>query len=66
MPHVDGEEALREMRRAGVATPVILSSGYNEQDVAGRFSGDNLAGFIQKPYKIDALAAVLRQAIGGK
>ena len=28
---------------------VILSSGYNEQDVTQRFVGKGLAGFIQKP-----------------
>jgi len=65
MPHMDGEETFRELRRVRPDVCVVLSSGYNEQEVTQRFAGKGLAGFIQKPYQIDALAQALRKALGG-
>ena len=59
MPHLNGEEAFREMRRIREDVRVILSSGYNEVDATGRFAGKGLAGFIQKPYPIEALVGKL-------
>jgi PAS domain S-box-containing protein len=55
MPHMDGEEAFREMRRLQPGVTVILCSGYNEQDATQRFAGKGLSGFIQKPYNMAAL-----------
>ena len=55
MPHMDGEEAFRTMRRLHPGITVILCSGYNEQDATQRFAGKGLAGFIQKPYNMAAL-----------
>ncbi|MCD6288137.1 MAG: response regulator, partial [Candidatus Hydrogenedentes bacterium] len=64
MPHMDGEEAFREFRQINDRVPVILSSGYNEQDVVERFAGKGLAGFIQKPYEYDALVRAIRNILG--
>jgi PAS domain S-box-containing protein len=64
MPHMDGEEAFREMRRLHPGVVVILCSGYNEQDATQRFAGKGLAGFIQKPYRSDGLRAKLREVLG--
>ena len=55
MPHMDGEETFREIKRMDNEAQIILSSGYNEQEVTDRFAGKGLAGFIQKPYRISAL-----------
>lgn len=51
MPHMNGEEAFREIRRLKKDVKVIISSGYNEQEVSQRFVGKGIAGFIQKPYR---------------
>ncbi|MBU0729842.1 MAG: response regulator, partial [Proteobacteria bacterium] len=59
MPHMDGEVAFRELRKINRNVRVILSSGYNEQDVTEKFIGKGLAGFIQKPYTL----ALLREAM---
>ncbi len=64
MPRMDGEETYRELRRLRPDVRVILSSGYNEQDVAQRFVGKGLAGFVQKPYQLAELAAKLREVTG--
>ncbi len=60
MPHMDGEEAFREMRRIRNDVQVVLSSGYHEQEVTQRFTGKGLAGFIQKPYTMSALRDALQ------
>ena len=44
-----------------IEIPVILSSGFNEHEVVQRFSGQGLAGFIQKPYRFETLAVALRK-----
>ena len=63
MPRADGEQAFREMRRIDLNVRVIMSSGYNEQEVTQRFAGKGIVGFIQKPYELQKLAAALRQAL---
>ncbi|MEW6502117.1 MAG: hybrid sensor histidine kinase/response regulator [Thermodesulfobacteriota bacterium] len=60
MPHMDGEEAFREMRRINAEVQVVLSSGYHEEEVTQRFTGKGLAGFIQKPYTMSPLREVLK------
>ncbi len=60
MPHMDGAEAFRELRRIDPAVKIIMASGYNEQEVGQKFIGKGLSGFIQKPYRISELAEVLR------
>jgi two-component system cell cycle sensor histidine kinase/response regulator CckA len=61
MPHMDGVEAFSEMRRLRSDIPVILSSGYNEQDATERFAGKGLDGFIHKPYCAGDLARIVCQ-----
>ncbi len=64
MPVMGGEETFRELRRLRGDVQVILSSGYNEQDVTQRFVGKGLAGFIQKPYTTASLRKVLSRVLG--
>lgn len=59
MPNLGGVKALQELRKVRPDIPVIISSGYNEQDVAGDFTEEIPSMFIQKPFKVE----VLRQAI---
>ncbi len=65
MPHLGGEQAFAEIRRIKPGIPVILSSGYSEQEATQCFSGKGLAGFLQKPYTYAALAAKTREVIEG-
>lgn len=61
MPHMDGEETFRALRRLKPGLPVMISSGYHEHEVAQRFAGQKLAGFVQKPYTLDNLRQHLRE-----
>jgi CheY-like chemotaxis protein len=69
MPVMNGEEAAAELRLIRPGVPIILSSGYSEQEVAGRFAGKGLAGFLKKPYEpaelIEALQRALEQRVVG-
>lgn len=64
MPHMDGEEAFREIRRIQPDARVVLCSGYNMQDATQRFAGKGLASFLQKPYNMTALKEILMPILG--
>jgi PAS domain S-box-containing protein len=63
MPVMNGEETAAALRRIRAGVPIILSSGYSEQEVAGRFAGQGLAGFLKKPYEPAELTAALQKAL---
>ncbi len=63
MPKMDGQECFQELHKINNEIIVILSSGYNEQDAISHFTNKGLAGFIQKPYRSEALEQVIRAAI---
>ena len=62
MPRMGGSEALRLIRENRPDLPVILMSGYTEEEVAGKLlNGDQGAtGFLQKPFLPEDLASILR------
>jgi PAS domain S-box-containing protein len=62
MPRMGGSEVLRRIRQRRPELPVILMSGYTEQEVASKLlNGDQAAtGFLQKPFLPEDLASVLR------
>jgi len=64
MPEMDGEEVLRRLRGISTGVKVVLSSGFNEAEAVRRFSADELAGFIQKPYTAIALANKIADVVG--
>jgi two-component system cell cycle sensor histidine kinase/response regulator CckA len=64
MPHMDGEETFHALRRLNPDLRVVMSSGYTEQDVSSRFSGEGPAGFLQKPYTLALVEERLRAVLG--
>jgi CheY-like chemotaxis protein len=63
MPGLDGMEVFSEMKRIKPDVKVILSSGYNEQEVTQRLADKGLAGFIQKPYTLEELRKKLNDLL---
>ena len=61
MPHMDGEEAFREITALRPGARVLLMSGFNEQEALAQFTGKGLAGFLQKPFNLPALREKLQQ-----
>jgi two-component system, cell cycle sensor histidine kinase and response regulator CckA len=63
MPGRSGEETFRELRKVLPEVPVILSSGYGEDRAKAGFSGEDLAGFLQKPYRLSTLLAEVERCL---
>ncbi len=63
MPRKDGRETFLAMRRIRPDIPVVLTSGYNEQDSIQELLGRGLAGFIQKPYQLKELRRILSEIL---
>ena len=60
MPRMSGEEAYGELLRIRPDVRVIFSSGYNEVEATRRLLGREAQSFIQKPYTVRELLAVVR------
>ena len=63
MPQMDGVETLRELRRLRPDLPVILMSGFAQVQAMARFGEHRLAGFLQKPFKLDDLSRLVGQVL---
>lgn len=63
MPRLDGDACLRELLRVDPDARVLITSGYNEQDIAKRFDGRCL-NFLQKPFTRQQLLGAMRSALG--
>lgn len=61
MPRMSGDEVFREIHKLAPEVPVILMSGYSQQEATAALTGQGLAGFLAKPCSVkEALAAVNR------
>jgi len=60
MPEMGGGETLVEIRKIRSDVPVILSSGYDEDEVVANIGDQAVSAFIQKPYGAAALMERLR------
>jgi CheY-like chemotaxis protein len=63
MPGMNGVEAMRAMRKLVPGLPIVLTSGYSEQEAQERCSGDTFTAFIQKPFVPSALVAKINEAV---
>jgi CheY-like chemotaxis protein len=64
MPRMSGEETLRELRNIRSGVRVMISSGYNEADTMALLGGQQVSGFIQKPYTSKGLAERVKLMLG--
>lgn len=55
MPVMDGHATFCELRKEHPDMPVLLMSGCAEEDAFERFEWSGLAGFIQKPFRLEQL-----------
>jgi len=63
MPRMDGREAFLRMREIDPSVPVVLTSGFSENDAVSDFAGRGLAGFLPKPYQRSQFDQIMRQAM---
>ena len=63
MPRMSGTDTFRAIRRLRPELPVILSSGFSEEEVGDILQAEGLEGFLQKPYRLADLERVVRKAL---
>ena len=63
MPIMDGADVFAEMQHLNPKVPVVLSSGFTEQDKLRGMLARGLRGFIPKPYTTEKLLAQVRQTL---
>jgi len=63
MPRMSGLETFSRMRRVRRDVPIVLSSGYSEEEAISDFAGTDLAGFIQKPFDPKSLIRKVREVL---
>lgn len=63
MPGMGGEEVLVRIREQSQVLPIIISSGYSEQEISLLLARDRFLGFLQKPYTLAALASTLNSLL---
>ena len=64
LPDSSGQGVLSELRLENPQLPIIVWSGYDEQDVRHAFGSDVDFVFVQKPFSMDALVRHLRALLG--
>ncbi len=55
MPRMGGVQTFHLLRSIKPDVKVLLMSGYTEEEAVSQFTGEGLAGFIQKPFSNDEL-----------
>ena len=63
MPAMDGAKTLEAIRKINTQIPVILSSGYGEEEATSRLHKHQIAAFLQKPYKASTLVKTLQDVL---
>jgi signal transduction histidine kinase/CheY-like chemotaxis protein len=65
MPVMDGYEMFRELKKINPALPIIISSGFGDDEVTSRIDCGDIAGLISKPYSPIQLREVLKSVVEG-
>lgn len=63
MPGLDAINIVEELREVGWDTPVIIITGFGDEDLRLRIEQLDNAGYYEKPLEIDELENAVRQAI---
>ncbi|MHC1790526.1 PAS domain-containing hybrid sensor histidine kinase/response regulator [Solidesulfovibrio sp.] len=66
MPGLDGLEATRQIRQAGLDTPIVALTAQAAEDDAQRCRQAGMSAYFSKPYRINDLEAVLTDLVSGK
>jgi len=64
MPNLNGQETFFSLRERDPTVPVLLTSGYSEQQSMLAFAGQAWVGFVQKPFHLAMLRNAVRRLLG--
>jgi PAS domain S-box-containing protein len=59
-----GEECFRELKKLDPEVRAVVSSGYDNDDMARRYLDMGFCGYLTKPYRVGDLGKVLKTVIG--
>ena len=63
MPRMGGDEVFEEIHKLAPEVPVVLMSGYSQEEATAALSGRGLAGFLSKPCSIKEALVVMGRAL---
>jgi two-component system, cell cycle sensor histidine kinase and response regulator CckA len=66
MPHMNGHDVWRYIRRLRPDMRIIISSGFDQSDAMQNFSEEPDLHFIQKPYNAGALVRTVQTVLDGR
>ncbi|MBI3874521.1 MAG: PAS domain S-box protein, partial [Verrucomicrobia bacterium] len=66
MPHMDGVGLTRVLRRMAPQLPIVASTGLDEDDKMEELKALGVRAYLAKPYSVEKLLTVLRDALAAK
>ena len=63
MPRLNGSACYRELRDRYPGLPVILTSGFSQEEAVQPFAGEAALVFVQKPLDFDTLSRAVNDAL---
>ena len=63
MPVMDGQQLFRELKKIDQELPVIISSGFGDDNITSLIPREEIAGLLSKPYTFDQLRGVLKSVV---
>lgn len=66
MPHVDGAKLAKKIRERDQTVPILVSSGYTEEEAMKHFAQSKVNAFIQKPFQVEVFIAKVQELTEAK
>ncbi|MFP4580177.1 MAG: PAS domain-containing protein [Candidatus Sumerlaeia bacterium] len=63
MPVMGGVEGFHKFRKLSPEIPIIISTGFTEPEVDEKLPGEDISGYLQKPYTSRQLLAAIEKAL---
>jgi len=63
MPVMDGYTLFSALKKINPTLPIIISSGFGDQEVTRRIAPEGIAGLISKPYLFSQLQALIKSVV---
>ena len=63
MPEMTGDQAMAAIRRLRPQVPIVLTSGFGEEEVVERLSNVPIDGFLKKPFRVDDFSNLVRAVL---
>jgi FixJ family two-component response regulator len=59
MPEQSGEQTLEQLRNVRSTIPVVITSGFHQEDASALLHQPNVVGFLEKPHTMTSLEMLL-------